>query len=179
MQEYILLPKATYDRYTNTGQKTHSPIPKPKSHINTQLPTYTHKAPPLLKLQPVNGPSTNNPTTKPDLSQVIPLYTTQSNENYLKTLLTQFIKIPHITWDSSGNLISPIQSINILKLLRSFINKNGRLPAEDVGPARVLLNLTQINPEHIKNGIVRKQIYGGGSRSSRTKQEKNPVWIPY
>ena len=159
MREYILLPRPTFERLT--GQKSitsnysgsdivqseRTSVSKPL-HKRKQL--FTSVPPRPLKLK-VSQHRVNHSNTKPDLSSIIPLHVSQSNENYIRALLSEFEKVPQITWDSQGNITSPIQSINIIKLLRTLINKNGKFTLEKIPHIQLLLKLANVSPEHVKN----------------------------
>ena len=180
MREYILLPRPTFERlsghksvtpnYTGSDitQGESAPVSKP-AHKRKQFLTTIPPRP--LKLK-VSQHRVNHSSTRPDLSSIIPLHVSRDNENYIRALLSKFEKVPQVTWDSQGNITSPVQSINIIKLLRTLINKNGKFTLKEIPDIQLLLQLANVSPEHIKNAIARKQIYGGGRKSIQS-------WVAY
>ena len=93
--------------------------------------------------------------------------------HYAHLMLSFLRKHPLIRWDSSGNMLSPIRDVNIVDIIRYWLNRNNNFDSSKIPDLRMLVKLVNLPPSFVKNPKAKAQLFKGGVK------KKNIRWDPY
>lgn len=199
MKEYCLIPKSTAEQFllkSSTGSRNikrnrKTDEEKKEKRVRKPLSGSTVKASTALKnikrralqdvLTPNNhppsiaaiGPRTTFPTntidSKPAIDNRIDVRMKAAQRDYAKAFLALMKHTPGITWDTNGNLLSPINNFNVIDILQTLSDVNSKLgfKADDIPFIKMLFHNTNLDPSFIRNNKARKQLFGGGGGGGR------------
>ena len=84
----------------------------------------------------------NNPT--PELENLLRAQVNSAHQDFGMSFINLLKQTPGITWDSRGNLLSPVQGINLLSLISTLANKKGKFPAQNKSLITTLFEIGNI-----------------------------------
>ena len=132
--------------------------------------------PPKVKLMMMNRPTTKSTTatnsttsaiadSRPNLDNLVNISAkAATSKEYIKSFLSLLRNTPEISWDASGNLLTPFRNYNIINILKTLSNvgdKKKGLEEKDVPFIRMILHRANLDPSFIRNSKAKKQLMGG------------------
>lgn len=141
MKEYCLVPRRAWEEYSRK-------IKKNEKKKEEAIPRQQQK--------------------NPNLELIINLYVKQNSKDYVRSML-QFLE-KSVQWDENGDVMTPFTNINIVDLLNKFSYNAGKLEANLLPNVKLLLQVTAMPLEYIRNRSIRTQLMtssqegGGGGR---------------
>lgn len=128
----------------------------------------------------------NNIDPTPSLDHVVNIRAKASHADYIKSMISLMRSTPGISWDSNGNLLEPVRNLNIVEILKTLGNTTSRwgLLKKDVPMIKMLLHTASVDPSHIHNLKVKRQLAGGTkylteSPSPSLAQAQRLPWLRY
>ena len=91
--------------------------------------------------------------------------------HYADLMLAFLRKHPLVRWDSSGNMLSPIRNVNIVDIIRYWLNRNNNFDSNKISDLRMMVKLIDLPPSFIKNPKAKAQLFKGGKKKIK--------WDPY
>jgi len=156
----------------------------PRSQVETRLPAYQ----PRTQVQPALAPQQTNTLQHvsstpvkddPALDETIKILLRPTEHEYADGILSYLRKHPLIRWDSSGNMMSPIRDVNIIDIIRYWVNTNANFDASKIPDLRMMIKLVDLPKSYIRNPKARARLFkGGGHPPSKVKPGKIR-WEPY
>ena len=105
------------------------------------------------------------------LDEALKIILKPTEYHYANLMLPLLRKHPLIRWDSSGNMLSPIRGVNIVDIIRYWLNRNNNIDSNKIPDLRMMVKLIDLPPSFIKNPKAKAQLFKGGKKKIK--------WDPY
>ena len=145
VKEYCLIPKAEYE--INKSSSSHQPNLHASAIVTPQ---------PRVEATIVEDNSSLEDTVK--------ILLNPKDYQYAEGILSFLRKHPLIRWDKSGNMLSPIRDVNIIDIIRYWVNRNAIFDPDKISDLRMMVKLVDI-PDSFINPLA-----SGGFRTESVSE---------
>lgn len=100
-----------------------------------------------------------------------------SVQQYVDGIISYLRKHPIIRWDDTGNIVTPIQGVNLFDIIHFWVTQNSNFDSSKIPDLRMMVKLIGLPKTYVKNTKARKQLFTGGNLQSNFKSRFR--WEPY
>ena len=143
------------EKSNNNKKRMENRLPKEGEQWQTRI-----LPPPLqnnVKLKQIKIPDKKD-ISNPSIHEVLNLKIKSNDISHARTLLRYFENSGIVTWNSHGDLYSPLNNYNIIDIIYDFIYKNPIYDNKKIEDYRYLISATNIPSWLIKNNTLMNKI---------------------